>query len=465
MGNNLRRRRSRKSGNAAVYWIGGICLFLAVGGIVTWAVVKKSGKGKGNPTTLAQSGSSSDPGSASGELKQALEETERKDPKWRLEDIAAARQPLDASKNGAGIAQRVGQQVPPNLRGSLENFNYRRDPSQPIPEFEVQQLRAALQNYGQAVGEARKLAYYPQGQYALQFNFKSPMDTSLDHARLTRSAAYLLMYDSQLQGANRDGRGAMLSAFAALNASRYHADEPFVLSQLVRIATRTLALAALERAMTCANVPDDALAAMQQALEGEGNAAPFWFGLRGQRATVAAMAFNVAKGEASWSGDDAGVSLSDDDLAWFIRRMNQALDLAGRPFGPNRAAWKALSDEVARGPEMARRVLPNLDKLRVSFDRSTADVRAAAIALAAERYRRVNGDWPADLQQLVPNYMKALPVDPFSGGAFHYSRQPLGITVYSLGVTPLDHKGAFNTIGFKENENYGFRLLGPAVRR
>ncbi|REK09444.1 MAG: hypothetical protein DWQ37_18580 [Planctomycetota bacterium] len=46
--------------------------------------------------------------------------------------------------------------------------------------------------------------------------------------------------------------------------------------------------------------------------------------------------------------------------------------------------------------------------------------RTALLAMAAEAYRLDHGDWPQSLEELVPEYLSALPVDPYSGRAFVY---------------------------------------------
>ena len=42
-----------------------------------------------------------------------------------------------------------------------------------------------------------------------------------------------------------------------------------------------------------------------------------------------------------------------------------------------------------------------------------AQIRTAATALAAERFRLDQGRWPKSLDQLVPKYISAVPRDPF----------------------------------------------------
>jgi hypothetical protein len=69
-------------------------------------------------------------------------------------------------------------------------------------------------------------------------------------------------------------------------------------------------------------------------------------------------------------------------------------------------------------------------------------LRAARVALAIERYRLANGGaLPERLGQLVPAYLEAIPEDPFDDQPLRFVKQPVGYTVYSVGVDGEDNGG------------------------
>jgi hypothetical protein len=69
-------------------------------------------------------------------------------------------------------------------------------------------------------------------------------------------------------------------------------------------------------------------------------------------------------------------------------------------------------------------------------------LRAARVALAIERFRPTNGGaLPERLGQLVPAYLEAIPDDPFDGQPLRFVKQPVGYTVYSVGVDREDNGG------------------------
>jgi hypothetical protein len=87
--------------------------------------------------------------------------------------------------------------------------------------------------------------------------------------------------------------------------------------------------------------------------------------------------------------------------------------------------------------------------------------------MAVERFRLANGRWPANLDELVPAYIEAIPEDPFSAGnPLRLSAKDDRLIVYSLGIDQDDDGGdvrrgkqaVFGT------GDLGFILLVPAAR-
>jgi hypothetical protein len=66
----------------------------------------------------------------------------------------------------------------------------------------------------------------------------------------------------------------------------------------------------------------------------------------------------------------------------------------------------------------------------------------AVTALAVERYRRDhNGEPPASLNDLVPRYLDAVPIDPRSGEPLRYINRADRFIVYSIGANRVDDGG------------------------
>src|SRR5206468_3978266 len=68
-------------------------------------------------------------------------------------------------------------------------------------------------------------------------------------------------------------------------------------------------------------------------------------------------------------------------------------------------------------------------------------LRAAAVALAVERFRQRQGRWPADLNELLPALLPRVPNDPFDGNPIRYRQLSDGVVIYSIGSDGLDNGG------------------------
>jgi hypothetical protein len=57
------------------------------------------------------------------------------------------------------------------------------------------------------------------------------------------------------------------------------------------------------------------------------------------------------------------------------------------------------------------------------------------VLLAMAAYRLDTGDWPTALDQLVPDYLDAVPINPVTGDPFEYDHEPgEAPSIQSLGV-------------------------------
>jgi len=71
-----------------------------------------------------------------------------------------------------------------------------------------------------------------------------------------------------------------------------------------------------------------------------------------------------------------------------------------------------------------------------------AKLRAARTALAIEAFREAQKRLPESLDELVPGYLKAVPLDPFDGKPLRLKKRDKGYVVYSIGQDAEDDGGA-----------------------
>ena len=93
--------------------------------------------------------------------------------------------------------------------------------------------------------------------------------------------------------------------------------------------------------------------------------------------------------------------------------------------------------------------------------RSQAVHRAAAVAVAATRYRIEKGSLPKSLDDLVPAYLSLAPADPFVAGApLRFKKTEEALIIYSVGPDGEDDGGPLlpGTEPAAGNDDVGLRL-------
>jgi hypothetical protein len=92
-----------------------------------------------------------------------------------------------------------------------------------------------------------------------------------------------------------------------------------------------------------------------------------------------------------------------------------------------------------------------------------ANLRCGLGAIAAERFRQSNGRWPKNWEELVPQYLKEVPQDPWSDKPLRMRKTQEGLTIYSVGVNRVDDGGIPEVLNLKLD--LGFRLFHPEKRK
>ncbi|MCH8252819.1 MAG: hypothetical protein IID36_10245, partial [Planctomycetes bacterium] len=71
-----------------------------------------------------------------------------------------------------------------------------------------------------------------------------------------------------------------------------------------------------------------------------------------------------------------------------------------------------------------------------------ARLRCAQIGLAADRFHQERGRFPVGGEELVPDYLQSVPVDPFSNSPLRFVETKDGLVVYSIGEKLVDDGGS-----------------------
>jgi hypothetical protein len=86
--------------------------------------------------------------------------------------------------------------------------------------------------------------------------------------------------------------------------------------------------------------------------------------------------------------------------------------------------------------------------------------RASRVAVAIERFRRDRNALPASLSELVPQYLREIPGDPYSGQPLLFRSAKDAYTVYSVGPNQQDDQGDLSSeLERAQQQGWGRRLI------
>jgi hypothetical protein len=439
--------------------------------------------------------------------RAAVEETERSDPRWRLTDVEADRAAVPREHNAAVLVLRARPLVPGRWpawdipapgatpeqeadRAALEASFHDLPPQQQLSAAQLAALRAEMKKAAAAVAIARQLKDDPEGRYPITYS-ADWIGTLLPHAEKARTITQVLHWDALLQAQEGDADGALDSCRAILNAGRSIGDEPVLVSQLVRMALRAIAVNRVQRALAQGEPTDAALRQLQKLLEKEAPEPLLLTATRGERAGVDQFLDAIQTRKTQTTARDllklTGVGARNateppgllENLALYsnaavtsqraslLRYMNRVVEIAKLPPEQQDQHFQELEETRKGQPLLVRVLTPALLKVADASRRTTAQLWCAVVALAAERYRRDCGRWPGGIGALVQaGYLRAVPADPYDGKPLRWRRLDDGVVVYSIGPHGKDHGGKmdFHNI-MAEGTNLGFRLWDATRRR
>ena len=152
---------------------------------------------------------------------------------------------------------------------------------------------------------------------------------------------------------------------------------------------------------------------------------------------------------------------------WFERQLRRRIDVLSAVLIALDQPWPERIDAVARVYDTSSSSDDRFRRPDVSVSQQIVDdlalVRAARVVVAIERYRREHREtMPPRLDDLVPAYLAAVPVDPYSGWPLLFRAEARSYVVYSLGPNQRDDGGDFSLLRFvqaaRQSRDVGIRI-------
>ena len=331
-----------------------------------------------------------------------------------------------------------------------------------LPATNLQaQIPLILTSQSNTLELLHRAARLPKAHYALDLS--QPFDTKHPHLEHLREFERLLAMETLDELAAGRPRRAVASVRASFALGRSLAPVPALLEQMVRWSLDAATCRGLERVLNRVALTEAELEALRADLTAADQPESLVRALAGDRAVwIQYFRLDSLFLLASSDALDPPTSLDpftrmaavlgrgsgffERDLAYYLDSMQAAMAAAKLP-GPESGR---VGQQVAARRDQAHRKLCFLSDLALPplerrFDQNEAHLarlRTAQTALALERYRLVHaGQLPATLAALVPQFLPAVPTDPFDGHPLRYRLLPKGYAVYSIGSDAKDDGG------------------------
>ncbi|HUT94290.1 MAG TPA: hypothetical protein VMY37_32825 [Thermoguttaceae bacterium] len=342
---------------------------------------------------------------------------------------------------------------------------------QPWPDLEA--AEKLLDDYRRSV-ELLHQAAELGGAARYPADFRQGILVLLEHLQPLRQGARLLSLEAWVRAHRGDPHGAAESIHAILMMARSLEREPVLVSMLVRISCDGIAREQLQSLLASVDFSDEDLAKLQEDLRAADYHEHLREAMLGERVT----GMMAIENPGSWEeGSERGLFgtawrlTQSDGAAFFLDHMGAMIAAAEKPWPEaleEAARAQDRLDALGRGPFLTkiRHVIPLLlaPALGVAFEaaaRHVAMTGAADAAVACERYRRRYGKLPEQLDQLVPEFLAKVPVDPYTGEPLQYVVRDDEYLVYSVGSNRIDEGGL---IAEGLDGDYVFRV-GPPLER
>ena len=235
-------------------------------------------------------------------LETTLADLDETDPRWRLEEIEAARVTIPDAQNSAILCRKLvsllgGKWPDSKFDETLSTVA----PPELLDEARMKLLEGEMKRLEAIRLAARPLADMPRGRHKIEYAF-NPMMTLLPDVQGTRQVANLFRYEMLYLSNKGDATGAVRSGRACVCAGRSLYDEPFLISQLVRIAVISIGLNGVERSLSLGESDEAELVALDKLLADEEKHETFLMAVRGERATMHQLFARMSSGAITSGG-------------------------------------------------------------------------------------------------------------------------------------------------------------------
>ena len=358
------------------------------------------------------------------------------------------------------------------------------DPKSPLDDpltadMAAEEVAAILARHAATLELLRRAADKPGCRFVRDWSRPS-IDMRLPEYASMRKGGKLLALAARREAARGEMAAALLDVVRIHRLGMHAASEPILIAGLVGQAIDQNAIETLAAVLPAIGKQDLPLLDDPAFTDFLGTPVSYERHFYGEEAfgisTIALLAEQGAvllgltqPGLARWVGFSFRCFVMPAELAGYREMLQEYRTIAGdrtQPFPPIKERIAGIERDAERGKAglFGKLMLPALGQVFVSESKGRAFHRAAEVLVAATHSRLANGLLPESATALVPDYLPAVPLDPFTKDAPLLTKRTDDgwLIVYSVGPDGEDDggpppRGADRP---KENDDVGLRMKG-----
>lgn len=296
----------------------------------------------------------------------------------------------------------------------------------------------------------------------------------IPHVQVMREACRMFLVDTRRAVIDNDSERAVGNIETTLGIARHAAEHPILVSALVGIACRGIALEQIEELIVehPGFLSDEQLAYVQELVaadnlydfvsldgeeawfndivqqlftdDGDGNGKMTWDGLR----VSTGLLPGLTGGEMPRDDFEKVKKMLTNatlDRKSTVETHKKLIEIAkdhfAKPFYEKPLDLDDIVKEQADGNFLLESLMPAYDGVRFAMERSIGEQDGAVLAIAIERFKLANGRLPEALDELVPEFIAQIPLDRVTGQPVKFVVKGDDPLIYSVGTNGIDNGG------------------------
>jgi hypothetical protein len=342
-------------------------------------------------------------------------------------------------------------------------------PVTPQPQSPAADVLLALSKFDPVIEKLRQDSALTDSRFPVNYATDDPAEIMLPHLAAVKRYAQVLQLRAVAELQNGQSDKALADVKLMLRLTESVRAEPFLISHLVRIATLNIALQPVWEGLAQHQWSNVQLVELDSELAKLDFLADYKFSMRGEMEFQAGIIDYLRchpEQMSSVFGNGNGVKMPLRTRilqhlipsGWYYQsRLRCArpvvelfiplADANRRIISPKAtlhadATIQAETKRPNRYNAMEKLLLPGLGSSARRFASGQESADLARVAIALERFRLAQGDYPGSLDALEPRFIEKSPQDIINGEPLHYRRTSDGkFLLYSVGWNETDEDG------------------------